>query len=206
MEAIGELKNRWFEYFTEKRYGGIVGSEDFHFSNGEIMDLAYFSDSDSLTIGQKIPFTGSIVVNKPIFSNLSKETQEYILYHELSHLNRTSIARGIFWGLILFATIILGYNLTDWLKLAIGLPFNPVALFTETFLMVLVIIITYRVEETTAEIQALRKVGETVYFNAQQELNNSRRPSFVGRLQRFIGYPNPKSVVKIESFLKKLGI
>lgn len=198
IKRIEHIIVRCFAWFF---HSPITDSGEFELSDGTSVEVSYFSSPNSLAYAQKVPFTSTIILNEARFSELSQGSKEFVLLHEHSHLNRHPVGRGAFWGGILLLVIFLAKVLKAILLIGAGLATGSILLLTvlAAILSILITLIV-RLEETIAEIQTLRGVGETTYLNSHREIRESSTPSTVDKVRTFALYPKPETVVKLERY------
>lgn len=181
----------------------IEDTGEFELSNGESVPVHWFSKESSLA-GKMTP-VGTVLLNRSYFDKLSPDAKELVVQHELGHARRSAVMRGVFWGMVVTGALGIYYLLGAIGFLALGA--SPTAVGglavvggfgTAAFLL------TNRLEETAADLYALRVLGEDAFIDRYEEMSDviNHNPSVFMRALRFISYTDPETVVRLN---RKLG-
>lgn len=206
MQAVERAKTRFQDRFTRafaRFYHGpiqSVGSFNGHTSDDDV----YWFDSDSAAYGQVTP-VGTIILNKQRIENLSDEAAELIYRHEQGHLNRLPVFKGLFYGMVLNGALGIYYLLKSLgysLLIPFGMPAEPVGLLAGvSLLLILVFVVTVRLEELAADLHALRELGEEEFMNAYDEISETGSDTLFNQIITALLYPRLNNVVRIKRFL-----
>lgn len=189
----------------------VEDTGEFILPDEESVDVYWFS-SESVMLGQVTVFN-TILLNRWYFDRLTPEAQNVIVRHELGHANRRPELRVAFFGMVWIAAVGIYALAGAGLLLAFDQPLSTVTSIggygagcVSSFLLV------NRIEETTADLQALRALGEDAFIEGHQDISDlvddmdDVDPSFVTRTWQRLCYPRPETVVRLNRLLERVGI
>lgn len=206
MKAVKRAKTKFQDRFTRAfarfYHGPIQAVESFNGYTSD--DDVYWFDSDSAVFGQATP-VGTIILNKQRMENLSDDAAELIYRHEQGHLNRLPVFKGLFYGMVLNGVLGIYYLLKSLgysLLIPFGIPAEPVGLLAGvSLLLVLVFVVTVRLEELAADLHALRELGEEEFINAYDEISKAGRDTLFNQIINALFYPRLNNVVRVQRLL-----
>jgi len=181
----------------------IEDTGEFELSNGDSVPVYWFS-KDSPLAGKMTP-VGTVLLNRSYFDKLSADAQELVVQHELGHVRRSALMRGVFWGMVVMGAFGIYYLLGAIGFLALGASPSAVGgLATVGSLSTGAFLLTNRLEETAADLYALRMLDEDAFIDGYEEMADAidHEPSVFMRALRFISYTDPETVVRLN---RKLG-
>jgi Zn-dependent protease with chaperone function len=159
--------------------------------------------SDNPLFGQSL--FGVLMINEQMLDGMSEDASELVFTHELSHHNRNSIWKGLVFGSILWFAIglvIVGICL---FYLAMGTPFETLIveggagiILISTFLVVM------RIEETIADYEALKALGEDTFLSAYDEIFSRSSPTISSKIQRMVLYSTPEQTLLLHEILESV--
>jgi Zn-dependent protease with chaperone function len=113
------------------------------------------------------PF-GTIILNESRVENLSQTARELVISHEVSHRDRNAVWKGAFLGSIVwFAVGVLVLALSVILLLSGASLTGPIG---AALLLMASFVVIVRAEETIADLQALRAMGEGQFVSGYKEI------------------------------------
>ncbi len=174
--------------------------------DGRIVEVNWYSDSDSLQIGKATRITGEIKLNKSIISDMSENGRNYVISHELGHTERRQSTRilskvflfaGIFMAILFILLVVLGNFDVSSVNVINSIKY---ALVSTTF-----VVIMFRLEELAAEIYSLRQIGESGFLNGYEETTEiGVEPSIAEKIITRVLYPRPSEVLWWNRVLTRL--
>ncbi len=167
---------------------------------------AYQYSEDSGFLGQATP-VDTLLLNTTYFDRLSNRSQELVVQHELGHTDRSSVVRGIFWAVVLLGAG--GIVLLLWAAtlLLIGIaPGRLVDMAATGLAGTLLFFAVNRLEETWADLHALRVLGENEFLAGYDEIAEvtDHNPSKFSRIWKALCYTSPENVVKLNTALNRI--
>jgi hypothetical protein len=202
--------DRGTRLFARLYWSGVEDTSEFTLSDGEVVDV-YLSSKASPILGQT-SFFNTIILNRRYFGRLTPQTQELIVRHELSHARRQPAFRGVFWGMLVTAGIGILALFRAGIWLVFGQPIGAVAglggygtACLGSFLMV------NRIEETTADYQALQALGEDAFIDGYREIEepvdelDDSEPTLMARAWKRVCYSRPTTVARLNGMIKRFG-
>lgn len=199
---INDKATRAFAWLARKP---VEDTGEFELSNGDTVDVYWFS-KDSPVFGQATPVE-TILLNKPRFENLSHSGQELVICHEMGHTVRRPTLRGVFWGMVVIGAIGIYALAGAGLLLSLGTEPGAVAgLVSAGSLGTFGFLLTNRVEETAADLHAVRAIGEQDFRKAHREIEqvDDYEPSLFIKIWTAISYTRPENVIRLNRLLKRL--
>lgn len=198
------LRDKATRLYARLYFGPVEAVQEYETRNGDSVPVFWFSD-DSSTFGQATVFR-TVILNRPKMSALSDRAREYVVQHELGHLRRRPVRTGIFWGLIglCFALSLLAFGILLALVRSGGSPTLALGFGLGLASSVLTFVLASRIEETGAELFALRRLGESEFLASKREIRTPREGSVFASLFVALMYPSPESVVKIDAGIRRL--
>lgn len=202
-QAEDQLQTAATYAFAKLSRLNIEDAGEFELSNGESVPVYWFS-KDSPLAGKMTP-AGTVLLNRSYFDKLSPDAQELVVQHELGHLRRSAVMRGVFWSTVVMGAYGIYYLLGAIGLLALGVSLNAVGglaavggFSTAAFLL------TNRLEETAADLYALRMLGEGAFIDGYEEMADAtdHDQSVYMRAWNFVCYTPPETVVRLN---RKLG-
>jgi len=211
MEAIQQAEDRLQTAatyaFTKLYRFDIEETNEFELSNGESIPVYWFSRDSSLA-GKMTP-VGTVLLNRSYFAKLSPDTQELVVRHELGHVRRSAVMRGIFWGMVIIGAFGI-YSLLSAAGFAVlGASLSVVSgLATVGGISTAGFLLTNRLEETAADLYALRVLGEDAFIDGYEEIADATDydQSIVMQAWKAISYTDPELVVRLNERLSWLPI
>ncbi|HKL28411.1 MAG TPA: hypothetical protein VJ898_03995 [Natrialbaceae archaeon] len=198
------LREKGTRLYARIYFGPVEAVQEYETRTGDSIPVFWFSD-DSSMFGQATVFR-TVILNRPKMSALSDRAREYVVQHELGHLQRRPVRTGVFWGLIglcfalswlafgiLLALLRSGFSST--LALGFGLVLSA---------SIVSFVLASRIEETAAELFALRRLGESEFLASKREIRTPREGSAFASLFVVLMYPSPETVVKIDRTVRRI--
>lgn len=180
-------------------------------SDGEDVDVYWFS-SKTAKLGQATVFN-TILLNRTYFERLTPIARELILRHELGHANRRPSLSGVLYGMVSICAI--GVLMLGGAGI-LAVSGEPVMSVTQSAgygaACIGLFLITNRIEETTADLEALRVLGEDAFIDGYQQIDDvadkvdGAEPSLFSRILRRLCYTHPETVVRLNRLLERAGV
>ncbi|AXG08620.1 hypothetical protein [Haloplanus rubicundus] len=218
--SIDNLRNRiykrlyrlesWFQDRATRLFAWLYrrpveSRETYETVGGDEVD-AYMFSNESMLFGQHTPF-GTILLNKHLLSDVSGQTETHVVQHELSHRDRNSVIRGLWWGIIFSMAVGIAYGLYGGLLVLLGVSVGALTkLFAYSAILVVTGIIVNRLEETKAELDALHALGEGDFRAAHEEISTIGERSVVGLILGVLFYPNPETTISLYNKFQQIGL
>jgi len=189
----------------------VEDASEFTFSNGDSTEVYWYS-SRSEILGQATIFK-TILLNRTYFKRLTPTAKELIVRHELGHANRRPSLRGILLGMAMACAI--GIYMVGWgsILAASGQSMTSIiGLVSYGAVLIGLFIVTNRVEETTADLEALRVLGEDAFIDGYQEISdvtdevNHGDSSPFSKAWMRLCYTHPENVVRLNRLLERVGV
>lgn len=199
------LQDRLTRGFVWLNYSSVDRTDEFSLSDTHSEEVYLFS-CEKQVIGQNTPFQ-SIIINERYYSQLSQSSQECVLRHELSHRDRSWLARSLFWAMITTGAVGVFGIVISLALLLVGTPLLELVEPTGMSLLFIAVgVITNRLEETTADLQALHVVGEEDFLNTYNEVASVTERTLTGKVFGTLFYTQPERTVCLYRFLRRFGI
>lgn len=197
------LREKGTRLYARVYFGPVEAVQEYETRTGDSVPVFWFSD-DSSTFGQATVFR-TVILNRPKMSALSDRAREYVVQHELGHLERRPVRTGIFWGLIGLC-FLLSWMAFGALVALLRSGFSPALAVGFGLVLsssVLSFVLASRIEETAAELFALRRLGEAEFLASKREIRPPREGSAFASLFVVLVYPRPETVVKIDRLVRR---
>jgi len=198
------LRETGTRLYTRVYFSPVETVQEYETWTGDSVPVFWFSD-DAPMFGQAT-FFRTIILNASAMSALSDRAREYVVQHELGHLQRRPIRKGVFWGLLaacfilfLLALDVLLALLRSGFSFPLALGFGAVVVSS-----LLSFVLASRLEETAAELFALRQLGEAEFLASKREIRHSSGESVGARLFVALAYPTPERVVKLDRLVRRV--
>ena len=205
MQLTEWLQDKATRAFTRFYHESVEEIEERVLENEDTVKVYWFS-SDSALFGQATPF-GTIILNRTRVDDLSTSTQELVLQHELSHIQRGSVARGIFYGMVFWGVLGILSALTFTGLLVAGAPLAALTdLGAFSALSIAIFVVTNRLEETTADLHALQAAGEDDFIAGYREVSAVSDDSIGTVILRALFYTRPERTVRLHRLLRHIGV
>jgi len=202
-EWVVDKSTRLFARLTRSR---IEGTATYTPSDRDPIEIYRFTE-DSAFLGQTTP-VDTILLNTKYLDKLSEQAVELIIQHELGHSDRNAIVRGIFWGLVFNGAAGIASLLMTGLTVTLG---NTPAALVQTVLVsssgTLLFLVANRLEETWADLHALRVLGEDDFLEGYEEISEvaDGGNSLPARIWTAVAYTDPVNVVRVNNSLAWLN-
>ncbi|MFT4964320.1 MAG: Zn-dependent protease with chaperone function [Halobacteriales archaeon] len=198
------LREKGTRLYARVYFGPVEAVQEYETGDDESIPVFLFSD-DAPVFGQATVFR-TIILNETQVSRLSDRGREYVVQHELGHLQRPPFRTAVFWGLIVSCFVLSLAALTVLLTLLrSGVSSTLVLVSGLTILSsILSFVLASRIEETAAELFALRNLGEAAFLESKREIRPASEQSVFTRLFVLLMYPRAETVVKIDEYVRRI--
>jgi Zn-dependent protease with chaperone function len=199
------LREKGTRLYARVYFGPVEAVQEYETRTGDSVPVFWFSD-DSSMFGQATVFR-TVILNRSKMSALSDRAREYVVQHELGHLKRRPIGKGVFWGLLVACFVLFLQALEVLLTLLRSGFSTPLALGFGAVVLssLLSFVLASRLEETAAELFALRQLGEAEFLASKREIRHPVGESVFERLFVALVYPNPERVVKLDRLVRRVA-
>jgi hypothetical protein len=180
--------------------------QEFDLPNGAKV-TGYVYEKEELFLA-RTTFLKTIIINKKVFE-FSKNTQEYILLHELGHKKVPLITDIFFDTLIILATILLVCTILIIPAIIISLIdpkiINPLTAIIALPMTIAPFVILQYLSEGHAEYYAIKQIKPERYLNATKEIKQKfkNKKTWTYELFKLLTYPKPEWMVKIYNLKNK---
>lgn len=196
------LRKKGTRLYTRLYFEPVTAVQEYETRENDLIPVFWFSD-DSPMFGQVTLFR-TIILNEAQMAAVSDRAREYVVQHELGHLERGPIRKAVFWGLVglcfalswmafvgAFTLVQSGFSAMDVLVLGLVILSS-----------LLTFVLASRIDETAAELFALRRLGKGPFLKSKREIRTPSEESVFMRAFLRLMYPRPGTVVYINESVR----
>lgn len=198
------LREKGTRLYARVYFGPVEAVQEYETGTDDSVPVFWFSD-DAPVFGQTTVFR-TIILNETQLSGLSDRGRDYVVQHERGHLRRPPVRTAVFWGLIVVCFALSWAAFTVLLTLLRSGISSTLALVLGLTILasLLSFVLASRIEETAAELFALRRLGEAAFLESKREIRPRSDQSVFTRLFVLLMYPRPGTVVKIDESIRRV--
>lgn len=198
------LRKKGTQLYTRLYFEPVTAVQAYETRENDVIPVFWFSD-DTPMFGQ-VTFFRTIILNEAQMAAVSDLAREYVVQHELGHLERGPIRKAVFWGLIGFCFALSWMAFVGALALVQSgsSPMQVLVLGLVILSSLLTFVLASRIDETAAELFALRRLGKGPFLESKREIRTPRDGSVVMRVFAWLMYPRPDTVVHIDESVRRV--